>query len=133
MRPAILLIVTFLIYSFAHGSGDPCKTPVTVLSSKMDTFYFKLCKDHMGALVEVFSGDSVLLISSTIASNKAIIDFYFEKPGKYVIKITPNQGEEEIEGQEETVGKEETFEYVKVTPPPLAVAHIDYHLVITEQ
>jgi hypothetical protein len=120
MRISILLIVTLLLSYSVKASNDPCEKAVEILSTKMDIFYFKLCKDYMGAIVEVHTADSVVLVSKEIAGNKAVVDFYFEKAGKYLIKI-------------KVAGKEETFEYEKLAPPPLAVAHLDYHVVITEQ
>jgi hypothetical protein len=120
MRISILLIVTLLLSFSVKASGDPCENAVEILSTKMDTFYFKLCKDYVGAIVEVQNADSVVLVSKEIVGNKAIVDFYFERPGKYRIKI-------------KVAGKEETFEFEKLAPPPLAVADLDYHVVITEQ
>ncbi len=120
MRISILLIVTLLLSCSVKAYDDPCEKAVEVLSTKMDIFYFKLCKDYMGAIVEVHTQDSVVLASKEIVGNKAVVDFYFEKQGKYLIKV-------------KVAGKEETFEYEKVAPPPLAVAHLDYHVVITEQ
>jgi hypothetical protein len=120
MRFSIILIVTLLLSISARATDDPCEKAVEILSTKMDIFYFKLCKDYMGAIVEVHTQDSVLLVSKEITGNKALIDFYFEKQGKFLIKI-------------KVQGKEESFEYVKEAPPPLAVAHLDYHVVITEQ
>lgn len=120
MRISILLTVTLLVSFSLKASDDPCEKAVEILSTKMDIFYFKLCKDYMGAVIEVQNQDSVLVASKEIEGNKALIDFYFEREGKYVITV-------------KVEGKEEKFEYEKLAPPPLAVAHLDYHVVITEQ
>lgn len=120
MRSSILLIVTLLITNPVKASVDPCENAVEILSTKMDIFYFKLCKDYVGAIVEVHTSDSVVLVSKEIIGNKALVDFYFEKAGRYLIKV-------------KVEGKEESFVYEKLTPPPLAVAHLDYHVVIAEQ
>jgi hypothetical protein len=120
MRISIPLIFTLLLFHSAQASHDPCEKAVEILSTKMDIFYFKLCKDYIGAVVEVQNQDSVVLVSKEIVGNKALIDFYFERQGKYLIKV-------------KVAGKEETYEYEKLAPPPLAVADLDYHVVITEQ
>jgi hypothetical protein len=120
MRIAILFIVIVLVSHSVKASQDPCEKAVEILSTKMDIFYFKLCKDYMGAVVEVQNQDSVVLVSKEIIGNKALVDFYFERQGKYLVKV-------------KVAGKEETYEYEKLAPPPLAVADLDYHVVITEQ
>jgi hypothetical protein len=123
-----LLLIPIIFCSFYNVTPptssivteDPCDEFVTLLSQKMDICYFKLCKDHTGSLVEVYSGTDSLLISNRVQSTKFLVDFYFEKPDKYTIKIKYE-------------GLEKKFSYEKLTPPPLAVAHVDYHIVITEQ
>ena len=120
MKISILLVVVFLARSTPIVANDPCKQIVEVLSTKMDIFYFKLCKVYTGGLVQVYSQEGDLLASHQLEGNKAVVDFYFEKAGTYVIKINVE-------------GKEEKFDYVKLAPPPLTVADLDYHVVITEQ
>ncbi|MEO5979886.1 MAG: hypothetical protein ABIS36_13380 [Chryseolinea sp.] len=69
-------------------------SPVRVISTKTDIFYFKVDKSFIGAVIEVFSADGALLITDTVSHHKAIIDFYFERAGKYSIKMTKNDREE---------------------------------------
>jgi hypothetical protein len=68
-------------------------SPVRVISTKTDIFYFKVDKSFIGAVIEVYSPEDVLIISDTVTHHKAIIDFYLEKPGRYSIKIKKNDRE----------------------------------------
>src|SRR5688572_13296934 len=103
MRISIPLIFTLLLIHSVQAFHEPCEKAVEILSTKMDIFYFKLCKDYMGAVIEVQNQDSVVLASKEISGNKALVDFYFERQGKYLIRV-------------KVAGKEETYEYEKLAP-----------------
>lgn len=120
MKLANLLVIAALL-TFSDLQAQTCKDGlISVLSRKRDIFYFKVCNDFIGAQVEVFSSTGELLATSPIMTNKALIDFYFERPGKYSIKFK--------KGDEET-----SFEFTKEAPPPLAVSDVDYHIIIAQQ
>lgn len=81
-------------------------TPVTILSTKSDIFYFKLCSSFVGATAEVYSENGELIMTEKILNRKAIIDFYYENAGTYTIKIKKD-------------GIEENFIYKKGSSSPL--------------
>jgi len=115
------LTLWLIFFSASSFMADPCKEgPVSVLSRKMDIFYFKVCKDFIGARIEIYSPDGELLVADEITHPKALVDFYFEKPGDYTIKFVKDD-------------EEESFTYSKLTPPPLVVADFDYQIVISQQ
>ena len=115
----LVLCITF--FSWSGFTTDPCKNePVSVLSRKRDIFYFKLCKEFIGARIEVFSPEGELLATDEITHQKALIDFFFEKPGDYKIVFKKNE-------------EEKTFTYSKLNPEPLVVSDVDDQLVISQQ
>jgi hypothetical protein len=120
MNVLTLIISVFISLSSTQQSDDCKDNEVSILSKKRDIFYFKLCKYFLGARVEVYDPEGKIIATEEITANKALIDFYFEKPGKYAIKF--KKGNEQKD-----------FTYNKLTPPPLTVADVDYHVVISQQ
>jgi hypothetical protein len=91
-----------LVACSAMGAlGDP--GPVKVLSTKRDIFYFKVDKEMVGAMLEVFDKHGTKVIEQRIDKRKVLVDFYYDQPGKYSIRIS--RGE-----------VERLFEYEKVGP-----------------
>jgi len=82
MAGAVILIVC----SAMGALGDP--GPVKVLSTKRDIFYFKVDKEYVGALLEVFDKNGNKVIEQRIDKRKVIVDFYYDQPGRYDIRIS---------------------------------------------
>jgi hypothetical protein len=86
--------VALLIVACTMGAlGDP--GPVKVISTKRDIFYFKVEKEFVGALIEVFDKHGNKVIEQHIDKKKVIVDFYYDQPGKYTIRVS-NGTEEQI-------------------------------------
>jgi hypothetical protein len=81
--------------------GDP--GPVKVLSTKRDIFYFKVDKALLGSTLEVFDKNGTKVIEQKIARRKVIVDFYYDQPGKYSIRISNGT-------------QEQLFTYEKIGP-----------------
>ena len=75
------------------ASGDP--GPVKVISTKREIFYFKVDKDFVGALVEVFDKQGNKVIEQHIEKRKVIVDFFYDQPGVYTIRVS-NGNDEQI-------------------------------------
>ena len=118
----ILNLVLCIVFLNSSGFiSDPCKTaPISVLSRKRDIFYFKVCKEFIGACIEVFSPEGELLASDEITHQKALVDFFFEKPGDYKIVFKKNE-------------EEKIFTYSKLNPEPVVLADVENQLVISQQ
>ena len=71
----------------------------------------------IGARVDVYGENGELIATQEIAHKKSIIDFYFEKPGHFTIKITKGE-------------KQESFTYDKNTPSPFVETAPEYHVSI---
>ena len=85
------MFILALILSPSVASAT--ESPVRVISTKSDIFYFKVDRAFVGAIIEVYSPEGVLIISDTVTHHKAIIDFYHQKGGRYSIKIKKNDRE----------------------------------------
>ncbi len=72
------------------------KSPVHVVSSRMDVFYFKVDKIFLGAELEIYSQDGVKLLSQKVEHRKVLIDFYYENPGKYIILLKKGDVQEQF-------------------------------------
>jgi hypothetical protein len=76
-----------LVVCSAMGAlGDP--GPVKVLSTNRDIFYFKIDKEFLGALLEVFDRDGNKVIEQRLEKRKVLLDFYYDQPGRYSIRIS---------------------------------------------
>ena len=80
-----LLIVTILTLSPFVASSNV--SPVRVISTKSNMFYFRVDRSFVGAVIEVLDAEGKLVLADTVAHHKAIIDFYYENPGVYSIKM----------------------------------------------
>lgn len=100
----------------ADKTGDKTCSCIEVISTKRDIFYFKSSPDFTGATIEVYSFGK-LLFTDQVVSRKTLIDFYFEKPGVYTIKV--------ISGS-----KVEEFTYQKNSPSPYYESETDQHIQI---
>jgi hypothetical protein len=86
---------------------------VHVVSRSLDCFYFKVKKELIGAEIEIYSDKGEKLITQTITKKHTLIDFYYEQPGSYIIKINKN-------------GFEESFEYNKNAPSPYVPVEVEH-------
>lgn len=86
--------------------------PVRVLSIKSDIFYFKVDKIFLGATVEVYAQNGEIIFTEKVTNRKTIVDFYFEDPGTYTIRLKKD-------------GKEEHFTYHKMNPSPHVNSEIE--------
>lgn len=86
---AVLLIAASTMGAF----GDP--GPVKVISTKREIFYFKVDKEFTGSLLEVFDAEGNKVIEQRIDKRRVIVDFYYDQPGQYIIKVS-NDNKEEI-------------------------------------
>lgn len=95
-----LILVTLIATSSTALFSFRQVSEVTVLSEKMDIFYFKVSKAFVGATVVVYSADDSLIFTSKVLHRKVIIDFYLKAAGVFTIKVKKDN-------------KEEVFTYVK--------------------
>jgi hypothetical protein len=88
MKKTTLLFVLILIVSSAFAGHRSGKQSVEIISTRRDIFYFKVSHEFSGATVEVLAADGSILMTDTIHHTKSLIDFYFEQPGLYTIRMT---------------------------------------------
>jgi len=100
------LFILMATFTFAKDIS-----PVHVISTKRDIFYFKTEKEFMDATIEVYNEKGTLVMTDTVKYSKTIIDFYNENPGVFIIKIKKG----EVETQ---------FEYLKKTSSPFIALDI---------
>jgi hypothetical protein len=81
-------IITCLFIVISSGLlAKPKRPEIQVLSKRFDIFYFKVQKEVIGAEIEVYSESGEKLMQDTITEKRTLIDFYYERPGHYTIKI----------------------------------------------
>jgi len=112
----LVLLVALITGSQLVQAKDKTCSCIEVLSIKRDIFYFKSTEDFTGATIEVYSFGK-LIFTDTLVHRKTLIDFYFEKPGEYTIKI--------IKGS-----KVEEFNYQKHSPSPYPDSETEHHVQI---
>src|SRR5882762_3085130 len=115
LKTLVLLVVLTTGSQFVQANDKSCSC-IEVLSTKRDIFYFKSSADFTGATIEVYSFGK-LIFTDQVVHHKTLIDFYFEKPGVYTIKI--------IKGS-----KVEEFTFHKQSPSPYYESESDNHIQI---
>jgi hypothetical protein len=105
MKKTTLLFALVLIVSSTFAGYGSGKQSVEIISTKRDIFYFKVSHEFSGATVEVLTADGSILMTDTVQHTKSLIDFYFEQPGLYTIRMT--KGEQQL-----------VFTYEKVSESP---------------
>jgi len=105
MKKTTLLFAMVLIASSAFAGHSTGKQSVEIISTKRDIFYFKVSHEFSGATVEVLAADGSVLMTDTVHHTKSLIDFYFELPGLYTIRMTKG-------------GQQWVFTYEKVSESP---------------
>lgn len=92
----IMLMTCIILSGFsASVHGAKGKKPVHAFC-RMDVYYFKVAKEFLGADLEIYSGDGVKLFSQKIGRRKVLVDFYYEKPGRYVIHFVKGDSTQEF-------------------------------------
>ena len=86
MKKIILLTCVLSVFFLGLANATKSKNHVHGYA-RMNVFYFKVDKEFLGAELEIFSEDSVQLIAQKISKRKVLIDFYYENPGKYTIRL----------------------------------------------
>src|SRR6187401_2336457 len=94
-------VALLVVCSVMGALGDP--GPVKVLSTKRDIFYFKIEKELIGSTLEVFDKHGTKVIEQRIDKRKVLVDFYYDQPGTYSIRISNGT-------------QEQLFSYEKVEP-----------------
>lgn len=108
-----LTVLTFLLLISASAFSEKAPhSPVRVLSTKSDIFYFKVDKDLIDATIEVYNEKGEKLISDSVKRRKTIIDFYNEEAGHFTIKIVKGNMEEQ-------------FDYVKKNVSPFIPIQVE--------
>src|SRR5574339_678540 len=91
---AVLLVVC----SAMGALGDPGL--VKVVSTKKDIVYFKVDKYFLnaegptGILLEVFDRYGNKIIEQRLEKRKVVVDFYYDQPGTYQIRISKGPAEQ---------------------------------------
>lgn len=115
LKTLVLLVVLITSSQLVQANDKTCSC-IEVLSTKRDIFYFKSTPDFTGATIEVYSFGK-LIFTDQVVTHKTLIDFYFEKPGVYTIKIVKGSRVEE-------------FTYQKQSPSPYYESEADNHIQI---
>jgi hypothetical protein len=112
--------LTFMLLSATvFASGDKPNHPVRVLAARMNVVYFKVDREFVGATIEVYSEKGELILSQNITHRKALLDFYYETPGIYTIKIKKGD-------------REEVYNYIKGDPSPIEIAQMPEPISLTQ-
>jgi hypothetical protein len=115
LKTLVLLVALITGSQLAQATDKTCSC-IEILSTKRDIFYFKSTADYVGATIEVYSFGK-LIFTDQVVHHKTLVDFYFEKPGVYTIKI--------VRGS-----KVEEFTYQKNSPSPYYESETDSHIQI---
>ena len=84
------VVVALLIAASTMGAfGDP--GPIKVVSTKRDVFYFKVDEALVGASLEVYDERGNKMIEQRIEKKRVIVDFYYDQPGRYIIKVADEE------------------------------------------
>ncbi|MBL0740246.1 hypothetical protein [Chryseolinea lacunae] len=115
----VLFLALVMVAAMNVANAGDKSTCVSVLSIKRDIFYFKVANNLTGAAIEVYSSTGELIYNDTITHHKTLIDFYFEQPGTFTIKI--------IKGSHT-----ESFNYEKTSPSPYqdAAEGAEHHVIV---
>lgn len=100
----IFLLTCMLPIAFSgSATATKAKDPIHVLATRMDVFYFKVEKEFLGAEIEIYAADGKQLASQKVAHRRVLIDFYFETPGNYIIRLNKNDVQREYKFFKENV------------------------------
>lgn len=74
---------------------------VVVITTRLDIFYFKVNKEMMGGLIEIYDDKDEIMASQSITQKKMLLDFIDAKPGTYSIRISNGHTIREFEFKKE--------------------------------
>ena len=86
-----LLLLTLLTFGAGMAVNAKDHNPVSILSTHGGLLYLKFHKSMLGAHIEIRDERDSLILQEIVDSKKIMIDFYYKKAGKYVIKITKGE------------------------------------------
>jgi hypothetical protein len=87
MKLTAIITCLFFVMTSSVLEAKPKRPEIHVISKRLDIFYFKVQKEVIGAEIEVYSESGDKLMQDTITEKRTLIDFYYENPGHYIIKI----------------------------------------------
>jgi len=90
----VIFTLALIISFYSSFSTTRKDTPVVVLKTSHDIFYFKICKTMIGGKVEVYSPEGNVVGTQNLDNRKLIIDFFDMAPGDYTIKVKKENTEE---------------------------------------
>ena len=98
MKTFICVILLLILSNNVSIASNPPKIShhVHIISTSLDVFYFKIDHHYIGALVEIYNADSVMIWTHKMKHRKIIIDFFEVPAGDYVIKFTKHDKTEEF-------------------------------------
>jgi hypothetical protein len=91
MKTFNLTILILLVALTAFSKQNPEKNHVSVKTVKREIFYFKVDKQFLGATVNVYNKQGMLIVTEKVARRKNIIDFFDQYAGTYTIVITKGE------------------------------------------
>ena len=90
----VILTLALIISFYSSFSTTRKNTPVVVLSTSHDIFYFKISKTMVGGTVEVYNPEGKIVGAQNLDNRKLIIDFFDMAPGDYTIKVKKENTQE---------------------------------------
>lgn len=97
----VLLISSLCVVLLGTSYGERSKNPVQAVT-RMDILYLKLAKEFVGAELEIYSEEGVKLLTQKIGKRKVLVDFYYETPGNYVVRVTKGDSSEKFNFQKKS-------------------------------
>jgi hypothetical protein len=86
----LIVLIAYLGNGIAEARGH---NPISILSTN-GIVYLKFQKFMMGATLEIRDESGELIVNEKIVCKKIIIDFFYQKTGRYQIKIKKNDIEQ---------------------------------------
>jgi len=83
-----LLLLTLLIFGAGLAVNAKDHNPVAILSTHGGLLYLKFHKSMKGATIEIRNEQDSVVLREVIDTKKVMIDFYYKKAGKYIVKIS---------------------------------------------
>jgi hypothetical protein len=84
----LILALALLATSYNAISKDIKKeSPVVVLATSHEIFYFKVLESMIGGEVNVFDAAGNQVAAQSVDKRKMIVDFFEMQPGDYTVKV----------------------------------------------
>lgn len=104
----LILFICMLFATTAFASRDKTLRGVHIRTAHGHIVYIRIDKSMIGADIEIYSATGDKLLSKKFLKRRALIDFYFEKPGTYTIKIHKDNEEAKFDFTKEDSSPELT-------------------------